>query len=448
MAEISLVSSVAGLISLGLQLTGGIIQYYSAYKNRTDEIKQATEFVSQLRSSLLTLDTSLASLKSGPARDQAIAAISSCGEGLKVLSQSVDKLRVSDSRGGKTWSATLRDKSGRLLYPFRQRTLIDLRRTVAELLLSLTPALDSVELSLGNELLVQIENFRSESQAWRLNQETRSILDWLSTLSFRQRQQDLSSKRHSGTGKWLLTSERFRSWQDASNIVSPGLWCVGEMGSGKSVLMSTVVQSLQETNPGDDFLTCYLYCDWQSQGEQTIAALAGNILRQILEDLEEIPATVKVSFEASQKGRVSLRIPDIVGLIRECAGSYKCVYLCVDALDESRQPTPGQGPSNFWSMERLVDSLIKPGTSNVRSVRAFTTTRFSIPADIQSHGTFLTVEMDTPLSEISGFVREQLSDPDTGSWTSPELGAEIQTMDAMIARASDAVLEASNRSYV
>lgn len=201
MAEISLVSSVAGLISLGLQVTGGIIQYYSAYKNRTEEIKQATEFVSQLRSSLLTLDTSLASLKPGPARDQAITAINSCGEGLKVLSQNVEKLRASSSQGEKTWTATLRDKSGRLSYPFRQRTLIDLRRTVAELLLSLTPALDSVELSLGNELLLQIENFRSESQAWRLNQETRSILDWLSTLSFRQRQQDLYSKRHPGTGK-------------------------------------------------------------------------------------------------------------------------------------------------------------------------------------------------------------------------------------------------------
>lgn len=205
--------------------------------------------------------------------------------------------------------------------------------------------------------------------------------------------------------------------------------------------------SIQEY-PGDDFVTCYLYCDWQSPGEQTIAALAGSILRRILEDLEEIPATVKVSFEASQKGRVPLRIPDIVGLIRECAGSYKYVCLCVDALDEFHQPKPGQGPSNFWSIERLVDSLIKPGSWNVKGLRAFTTTRYSIPADIQSHGTFLTIEMETPLSEISGFVREQLSDPDTGSWTNPELGTEIQHMDAMIGQASDAVLEASNRSYV
>jgi hypothetical protein len=87
--------------------------------------------------------------------------------------------------------------------------------------------------------------------------ERQSIITWLSSLDFREKQKSVFSKRHHGTGQWLLDSVAFQHWfcSDDNSI----LWCHGkrtdplshyhitwimmianwsnEAGSGKTVMM-------------------------------------------------------------------------------------------------------------------------------------------------------------------------------------------------------------------
>jgi hypothetical protein len=51
-----------------------------------------------------------------------------------------------------------------------------------------------------------------------------TIADWLSPLNFFQKQSDVLSRRHPGTGQWLLDSGESRDWISGAEQT---LWCRG-----------------------------------------------------------------------------------------------------------------------------------------------------------------------------------------------------------------------------
>ena len=65
-----------------------------------------------------------------------------------------------------------------------------------------------------------------------LGQEDRAILKWLNP-GFSISQEDVLSRRHPGTGSWLLEHETFKAWVKHTGSI---LWCPGIPGAGKTVL--------------------------------------------------------------------------------------------------------------------------------------------------------------------------------------------------------------------
>lgn len=82
-----------------------------------------------------------------------------------------------------------------------------------------------------------------------VGQEDRDVVAWLSPLNFSAKQDDVSSRRQEGTGKWFLEADLFKAWLDGTE---KALWCPGirtflppflsvsadrlEAGAGKTVL--------------------------------------------------------------------------------------------------------------------------------------------------------------------------------------------------------------------
>ena len=56
------------------------------------------------------------------------------------------------------------------------------------------------------------------------DQETRNIISWLSPLNFWIRHSDSLSRRHQGTGLWLVKTTGFQDWLSGKDRV---LWCPG-----------------------------------------------------------------------------------------------------------------------------------------------------------------------------------------------------------------------------
>ena len=140
----------------------------------------------------------------------------------------------------------------RAQYPFQQKTLEKLSRTVSDLrsnldLATTTLQLDVSIISLNHlkqvdaDIKQLIENSETstaqilsgiskvhlgqeQEKIRALSSEEREIINWLSPLEFLSKQNDARSRRQEGTGRWLLESHEFGSWLDNSGKV---LWCPG-----------------------------------------------------------------------------------------------------------------------------------------------------------------------------------------------------------------------------
>ena len=157
-------------------------------------------------------------------------------------------------------TACLQLQGKRLLYPFQQGTLGKLRDTVAELRAQLEPALSLLNIDVTMDILSEVRELRKEHYVWQVEEDNRKLLTWLSPLEFVIRQHSILVRRCAGTAGWFLKSPPFIAWSVACVGVLPGLWCQGQMRTGKSVLAATIIEYLK-TNLLVEEAAIYVYCD-------------------------------------------------------------------------------------------------------------------------------------------------------------------------------------------
>lgn len=119
-----------------------------------------------------------------------------------------------------------------------------LQTTISDLRSNLSLAIDAVQMDAyvnSYQKLSMVEAKVDSLIARSLNLEDIEILRWLSPLRSQAMQGDNFSRRHEGTGHWLLESPQFRSWLQGNADV---LWCPGLPGAGKTILASIVVDRL------------------------------------------------------------------------------------------------------------------------------------------------------------------------------------------------------------
>ncbi|OHF02485.1 hypothetical protein CORC01_02180 [Colletotrichum orchidophilum] len=123
MAEsVGLAASVAGLVSLGLQITGGIVKYLDAFEGRHDELTSVKEQNDNLTVTLRAMQTTLSGLQhQNPEVTTAVAQnIQSCEKELSAVEALCENLSDGD---GKTWPKRLMNNKKKLTYAFHQSKL-------------------------------------------------------------------------------------------------------------------------------------------------------------------------------------------------------------------------------------------------------------------------------------------------------------------------------------
>ena len=115
----------------------------------------------------------------------------------------------------------------RAQYPFQEKTVTKLLRTIADLRDNLILATSTLQLDVSMTSLdrldrvnINIEELIDKS----MKSEDRDLMSWLSPLDFSSKQSDALSRRQEGTGRWLLESNEFRAWLETAGRV---LWCPG-----------------------------------------------------------------------------------------------------------------------------------------------------------------------------------------------------------------------------
>ncbi|OJJ03051.1 hypothetical protein ASPVEDRAFT_889539 [Aspergillus versicolor CBS 583.65] len=108
---------------------------------------------------------------------------------------------------------------------------------------------------MNNDDFVIVENpdgFKGDAQQEEVAvtpQDVAAIRSWLCPTEFDSDGSDYRKHLNAhapGTGNWLVQSEAYRKWHDATETTTGGLWVQGIPGSGKSVVAARLVQRLKE----------------------------------------------------------------------------------------------------------------------------------------------------------------------------------------------------------
>ncbi|KAL8949471.1 MAG: hypothetical protein Q9222_004419 [Ikaeria aurantiellina] len=196
--------------------------------------------------------------------------------------------------------------------------------------------------------------------------EREEILKGLSSLDFHNRQRAVFDLHYEGTGQWLLDTKEFHTWSEQKGTST--LWCPGIPGAGKTVMTSTVVNHLGETNQNSNVAVTYIYCDYKDPETQSQAGIIASITRQLAERVNPLPSEVKEFHEKKNQRRRNPTDDERIVLLKSLCLNFEKTFVCIDALDVCPE----------INRESLVSLLQRIAPS----VRLFITSRLYI--DLQS----------------------------------------------------------------
>ena len=157
------------------------------------------------------------------------------------------------------------------------------------------------------------------------------IRDWLRSPDPSTNLFTAGNKRHESTGNWLLESSSFTRWQHEACSF---LWLYGKAGSGKTVLSSTVVQSLTLQVQNRNAAIAYFYFDFQSRDKQLFQGVLNSVILQISWQNIEALELLKDLYNVHSRGLSRPNLKDLKLALRQMIERSKSLYIIVDALDE------------------------------------------------------------------------------------------------------------------
>ncbi|KAK4247357.1 hypothetical protein C7999DRAFT_41321 [Corynascus novoguineensis] len=144
---LSISGLAAGLVSLGLQVSGGITQYFDALECRDQDLSSARQLNDALQKTLRVIETHVAQLKSG--HHAATAAVQTCLDSCKTDLQALQRL-VAELAGPDQVVAgrvsKIKSRSQKLLYPFSRPKLQQLEAKLRNANATLQLAMQTLEL--------------------------------------------------------------------------------------------------------------------------------------------------------------------------------------------------------------------------------------------------------------------------------------------------------------
>ncbi len=329
---LSIAGSVAGLISLGIQVTQSLVELYNSYKHQDSEIAGMVERLESLLSVLQTLDQTLSNRKFQVDEQSLIGnietSIRKCDELIQELREECQKFVKATSGGVKV---VFRAAGRRATYPFRQSTLQKLDEDIGELHGNLSIAIDVLQLRDSKRIQDDIADMKLLLDLVRTRQISTNIRDWLKAPDATANHNAAFAKRHPGTGIWFVKSPLFTTWLTEENSF---LWLSGFAGSGKSILSSTAIQfAFRHRRSNPQIGIAFFYFVFNDKSKQDESAMLRALLMQLSGQLQDGHLDLTRLHDLYKTG-----IPPSSALtdyLRRLIQRFHDVYIVLDALDES-----------------------------------------------------------------------------------------------------------------
>ncbi|KAL2783393.1 hypothetical protein BJX66DRAFT_344973 [Aspergillus keveii] len=361
MAEaLGIASGAAGIVSLGLDITQGLLKYYAAWRDQDKDIMAMYESLTILSNLLSLLQRKLQTPATidTEAKENVEKSIESVLGNMKSLKAELGRIRTTGPSTRDELRGKMRCHVLRMKYPFKAETLRNIRDNIAEA---------RSDLSLAIQLL-QIDKFSETAEKvdliirWQQDKETRKVMEWLSPTNFWLKQADVMKQRQPRTAEWLLTNPDFLDWETGKTDI---LWCQGSPGVGKTVLSSVIVDFLEGDLPASDISFAFVYCNYTLSQIQRVEYFLRAIARQIVGLRHSIPGSV-LELYRKHRGKETAATEDECKKLLHSLYQDSCeTYLVIDALDECINSQGGL----FWTQ------LLRQLTSSITNLRLLCTSR-------------------------------------------------------------------------
>lgn len=329
---LAITGSVAGLISLGIQVTQSLVEFYTSYKHRDSEIAGMTERLENLLSIFESLEIALSNRKfqveEQNLMDNIESSIKKCDELVQELKEECQKCRKAMSGGIKAVFAVA---GRRATYPFRQSTLHKLDEDIVDLHRNLSLAINVLQLKDSKNIQNDIANMNVLLDLVRGLQISANIRDWLKAPDATVNHNSTFAKRQPGTGIWFVKSLLFKAWLTEENSF---LWLNGFAGSGKSVLSSTTIQfAFGHRGSNPHIGIAFFYFDFNDNSKQDESAMLRALLMQLSGQLQDGHLDLTRLHDSYRTGIPPSSV--LTDYLRRLIQRFHHVYIVLDALDES-----------------------------------------------------------------------------------------------------------------
>lgn len=396
---LSVAANVAGLLSLGIQVTQTLVTYYTAYQNQDSHIARTTSKLRTLLQSFQSLSEAL-DRRSFHTDERALVAqiessIEDCNDLIIELKQEFDKFsRVSNS-GIKDGIKTT---GRRLAYPFRQSTLQKLEEDIGEIRENLSLALNVLQLNNDKRIQDDVYELKSILNLVRTSQVSQELREWLKAPDATANYHEACAKKHANSGMWFVKGAAFIKWlEDDASF----LWLNGFSGCGKSVLCSTAIQhTFRHQQRNSHIGIAFFYFSFNDNSKQNVSGLLRAILLQLSSQLND--GHVDLAGLYNSYGNGEAPVPALVNCVQQVVLKFQDVYLLVDALDECPRHD---------TRERMLETISAIRAWSLNSLHILVTSRDEL--DIRE---YLNLSSNQEVSmknagidkDIEDFVRDQL----------------------------------------
>ena len=334
---LSVAAGIAGLVSLGIQVTESLVKFYTSYKDQDTDVARMTTKLESLLDTFYGLDAALQSRRFRPDEKDLIKNIESsvrnCDDLIQELKEEIQKFDKDSASG---FTGTIRAAGRRAAYPFRQSTLQKLDEAIGEIRLNLTFTLGVLQLRDHKNTQDDITELKSLLEVVRASQISSTVRDWLKAPDATVNHNAACAKRHPGTGIWLVKSSIFITWLSQDNSF---LWLNGFAGCGKSVLCSTAIQYSFRRKRGDRRVgIAFFYFTFNDDSKRDESAMLRALLLQLSGQLSDSQTDLTCLHDSN---RTAVPPPAVLIVhLQHMIQKFDQVYILLDAVDES--PRYGQ----------------------------------------------------------------------------------------------------------
>ena len=359
----SVAGSVAGLISLGIQSTQSLVDFYNSCKDLDSDLLSTTERLRSLLDVFQYLDKTISDRKvqadEGDLIKNIETTVKECDKLIRELQDECQKFSKTSSSGVK---AAIQIAGRRATYPFQQSTLQKLDNNINEIRANLSSALSVLQLKDNTKTQNDMTEIKIVLDLVRTNQMSSNLRDWLKAPDAFIDYNAACLKKHPGTGVWLIKDPNFTKWLIEESSV---IWLNGFAGSGKSVLCSTAIQYVLRHRRSDPRIgIAFFYFTFNDESKRDESAMLRALVLQLSIQLQDGYANLTRLYESYKTGTPSSRV--LIEYLPRLIGRFQHVYIMLDALDES----PRDGPRGH-----VLDALETMRSWGQKGLHLFVTSR-------------------------------------------------------------------------